>query len=289
MKPMLASPTDGTELRYPLLASPKLDGIRCLIIDGVAMSRNLKPLPNAHVQKLFGRKEFNGLDGELICGLPSDSNVFQKTTSAVMAHEGRPMVTFFVFDTFLGDLDFVDRLQWVKKKIYGFPNLEFVTHKLIRHRDELEAYEETCLDERYEGVMLRAIEGPYKHGRSTLKEGWLLKLKRFEDSEARVIAVHPLLTNTNLAVRNALGHLERSSKQAGKRVVEMLGALTVEDVRTKVRFELGTGFTETQRVELWLDRHNLGGKLVKYKYQPTGIKDKPRFPVFLGWRHPSDV
>jgi hypothetical protein len=31
------------------------------------------------------------------------------------------------------------------------------------------------------------------------------------------------------------------------------------------------------------------GKVVKYKSQPTGVKDKPRFPVFLGFRDVVDM
>ena len=72
MKPMLAAKTDGKGLSYPLLASPKLDEVRALIINGVVMSRSFKPIPNAHVQELFGRPEYNGLDGELIVGSPTD-------------------------------------------------------------------------------------------------------------------------------------------------------------------------------------------------------------------------
>jgi DNA ligase-1 len=68
-----------------------------------------------------------------------------------------------------------------------------------------------------------------------------------------------------------------------------LGSLLVRDLKSKVEFEIGTGFTEQQRVELWLDRMNLRGKLVKYKSQPVGVKDKPRFPVFLGWRDRRDL
>ena len=47
-------------------ASPKLDGIRCMIQDGIALSRSLKPIRNEHVQYILGREIFNGLDGELI-------------------------------------------------------------------------------------------------------------------------------------------------------------------------------------------------------------------------------
>jgi DNA ligase-1 len=46
-KPMLASDCGGIEnVRFPVIASPKLDGVRALVIDGALMSRSLKPIPN---------------------------------------------------------------------------------------------------------------------------------------------------------------------------------------------------------------------------------------------------
>ena len=143
----------------------------------------------------------------------------------------------------------------------------------------------------YEGIMLRNPGGIYKHGRSTLKEGHLLKLKRFVDSEAIVIDVKPLMHNENEAVRNKLGHLERSSKKAGKVATNMVGSLVVRDVKTGVEFEIGTGFDEKQRYDLWSDRHLIVAQkwVVKYKSQPIGVKEKPRFPVFLGFRDKRDM
>ena len=64
MKPLLAYTVEDTSaLKYPLFASVKLDGIRCLVIDGVAYSRNMKPIKNEYVQKCIGKTEYNGLDG----------------------------------------------------------------------------------------------------------------------------------------------------------------------------------------------------------------------------------
>jgi DNA ligase-1 len=286
---MLASATDGTGLKYPLLISPKLDGVRCIIVDGVALSRSLKPLPNAHVQRLFGRREFNGLDGELIVGEPTAKNVFQVTTSGVMSHAGKPDVRFFIFDDHLHPAPFKLRHANVTKRAKGFVNLCVVRHELVRDELHLQQLEEHHVSEGYEGSMLRDPHGPYKHGRSTLKEGWLLKLKRFIDSEAEVLGFSPRLHNTNVPTTNELGQTERSSHKAGKIPMAALGSLLVRDLKSKVEFEIGTGFTEQQRVELWLDRMNLRGKLVKYKSQPVGVKDKPRFPVFLGWRDRRDL
>jgi DNA ligase-1 len=61
MRPMLAC-KDATGLKFPLLASAKIDGVRALVKDGKVLSRSLKPIPNRHVQEMFGSLE--GADGE---------------------------------------------------------------------------------------------------------------------------------------------------------------------------------------------------------------------------------
>lgn len=69
---------------------------------------------------------------------------------------------------------------------------------------ELAAYKEKCLSEGYEGVMVRDPAGPYKCGRSTVREGWLLKIKRFEDGEAEVLETYEGMSNYNEAGVDAL-------------------------------------------------------------------------------------
>jgi DNA ligase-1 len=288
MKPMLASPA-GEIIHLPALLSPKLDGIRCLIIDGVACGRSLKPLPNKYVQTLFGRAALNGLDGELIVGDPTAKEVFQATSSGVMSIEGEPEVSFWVFDDFGQPGGFKLRLSTAHQRIKSQKFCEDVPHHLVQTAGDLNSYEEDYVTMGYEGVMLRHPDGPYKHGRSTAKEGWLLKVKRFEDNEATILGVTELMHNANEAKRNELGQLERSSHKAGKVGKKMLGALMVKDLKTGVEFDIGTGFTAAQRQVLWAARTNLIGKLVKYKSQPTGVKEKPRFPVFLGFRDSVDT
>ena len=291
MKPMLASPA-GPVIPFPMLLSPKLDGIRCLVIDGVAVGRSLKPIPNKFVQKCFGRPEFNGLDGELIVGDPTAKEVFQVTSSGVMSIAGMPKVVLHVFDDFSCDLGFKSRLKSADNRItakLGFGPVQLVGHDMIQDEMELDHWEESYLADGYEGVMLRHPDGPYKHGRSTAKEAWLLKVKRFVDAEAKIIGFTEAQRNANEAKRNELGQLERSSHKAGKVGKQTLGALMVKDLKTGVEFDIGTGFTADQRALLWAQGDNLIGKVVKYKSQPTGVKEKPRFPVFLGFRNKVDM
>lgn len=288
-RPMLATTTDGTNISYPKLASPKLDGIRCIVINGVALSRSMKPIPNKYVQTLFGRQEFNGLDGELIVGSPVADNVFSTTTSAVMSHDGISDVWFHVFDAFTEPGGFLRRLRAAHKRIQNRESLVLVPHIEISIDAELSEYEAKCLSEGYEGVMLRDPNGPYKQGRSTARESYLLKLKQFEDAEAEIIAINELARNTNEAKLNELGNKERSHRKEGMVGAGTMGSLTVRDILTDVEFEVGTGFTARDREELWSQRNQIIGKLIKYKSQPTGVKDKPRFPVFLGFRDLIDL
>lgn len=281
--------TNLEQLRFPLLASPKLDGIRATVDNaGTLLSRNGKPIRNQHVQKLFGWPALAGLDGELIVGDPTSPSCFRDTSSGVMSEDGTPDVTYYVFDCWAHDaiLPFSERLRKAKeiRDIGVNPNrpsrITVVPHITIKTLEELLRYEEVCLTKGYEGVMLRDPNGPYKHGRSTEKEGWLLKLKRFEESEAIILDSVELRHNHN--EKGADG--KRTSHAAGKVLGGVLGALVVRDLKTKAEFEIGTGFTREQRVELWQLRNRLKGRMITYKFFPTGSKDRPRFPVFKGFR-----
>lgn len=287
MKPLLAANVDSIDhLTYPLIASPKLDGVRALVINRTVMSRSLKPIRNEHVQFLFGRAEFEGYDGELIVGDPCSKSCYRDTNSGVMSQDGKPEVRFFVFDRF----DLFDQPFRVR---YGAllesPTTPRVQQHLISTKTSLLELEERYLAQGYEGLMLRHPEKPYKYGRSTLKEAALLKLKRFSDRDAEVVSFEELMSNQNEAKKNALGHTERSAHKDGLVGMNTLGALIVRDIESGVEFNIGTGFTQSDREELWTNRSGLVGQIVKYKSFDIGVKDKPRFPVWLGMRDKEDM
>src|SRR5690606_1152285 len=121
----------------------------------------------------------------------------------------------------------------------------------------------------------RSIEGPYKQGRSTFKEGHLLKIKRFEDGEAEVVGVEEQMHNTNEATLDERGYTKRSTHKDGKVGAGVLGSLLVRDTKTGEEFGIGTGFTMEQRNNLWEGRQYLIGKIVHYRHFPVGRKDAP--------------
>ena len=288
-KPMLsATVTDVTALRFPLLASVKLDGIRALVINGVLISRNLKPIPNKFAQATFGTLELEGLDGELIVGAAGDSDVFRKTTSGVMSVDGEPDVYFHVFDNMYSPWEsFYLRHDCIRFAARDFKRVKRVPHTKVTSVEEVDEFEAAALRDGYEGVMLRCAAAPYKNGRGTLKAQDLMKLKRFEDAEARIVGFEEQMHNSNAASKDALGRTERSSHQAGMVGKGTLGALKVVGVSgiyAGVAFNIGTGLSDALRVKIWINREVWEGSLIKFKYFPSGSKDAPRFPVYLGER-----
>lgn len=295
-KPLLAGEVDLKSLKFPVYASPKLDGIRAITGTGRDLfTRSLKQVPNQYI-KLVLESLPPGLDGELVVGDPTDKNVYNKTSSGVMSKDGEPEFTFLVFDYVNPGFPFHSRLRdsmslvsAAKAKVGSW--VEAHEHVLVESLQELLKYEEGCLENGYEGLILRDPDGRYKFGRSTTKEGIMLKLKRFEDAEAEILEVVQLMSNENQAQVNELGRTFRSSSKEGLVPMPMVGAFRVRDVKEGWEFNIGSGsaFTHESRTELWADRDNLIGKLVKYKFFRHGMKDVPRHPNFLGFRDKKDL
>lgn len=113
----------------------------------------------------------------------------------------------------------------------------------------------------------------------------MLKYKPFEDAEGRIKGWFEEMENTNEAKREVTGKLKRSSAKEGKKPKGTLGGFILEDCTTKVEVRVGGGFTARQRAELWKliqrDPKALLNKLVRYKKQKVGEKDKPRHPNFV--------
>ena len=298
IRPMLASGiTNYDKLRFPKLASKKLDGIRVVIHKGIVYSRSGKPIRSKAVQKLFGHGFLNGLDGEIIYGSPKAHNVFNVTTSAVMSEnlpEGMDEggLHLYVFDFLDDTLPFTGRNTLAGKVVvdarFHHVPCSLITQNLVSNMEELLAYEQRALEDGYEGVMLRSLTGLYKHGRATESSQDLLKVKRFTDDEAIVVGFEELMHNANEAQTNELGYTERSSHKENLVGMDTLGALCCV-TKEGVEFRIGTGFDAETRKQIWLERSTYIGKLAKYKHFEIGRKDAPRLPVFLGWRDTIDT
>ena len=296
-KPMLAASLESLDtVKFPVYVTPKLDGIRCLKIGGEIVSRSFKPIRNVELATAVKDLLPDGSDGELIMG----GNNFQNTTSMVMSADkmiGNEKAYFYWFDYLLNDpkKPYMERIEDMKKFVEDHPSiLKTSPVKIvplipteINTIEELVRYESEVLEQGFEGVMLRTAHGPYKFGRSTLKEGSLIKMKKFDDDEAIITGFNELQKNTNEKTKDEFGYAKRSSHKDGKIDQDTLGSLIV--VWRETEFSIGSGFTAEQRKEFWDQRNNLIGKIVKFKYFSLGMKEAPRFPIFLGIRHSDDM
>lgn len=286
-KCMLAVDADLSKVRFPVLASPKLDGIRATVRNNVVYSRSNKPIPNRYIQAKLGK--FDGLDGELVVGPANAHDVMRQTMSGVMSEDGEPDFKFHCFDL-LDDLNdtYSNRLHALQRRLPKSPHVLLHQQEIIHTLEQLLTFEAQVLDQGYEGLILRNPLGPYKQGRSTVKEGYLLKVKRFVDSEALVIGFEERMHNANEATVSELGRTKRSSHKAGLVGRGDLGALACRSA-DGVEFSIGTGFDDDQRAAIWNNRAEFLGKFAKFKYFPVGVKEAPRHPVFLGWRDVRDM
>lgn len=287
-KPLLACEADLEKLEYPLWASPKIDGIRAIVFGGKVYSRKLIEIPNQYVQAHFSpwAHQLDKHDGELIVGKPYGEGVFSRTTSGVMSKEGTPTFTFYVFDIVAEIPHYSKRYNYILRlSAHADPHfVKVLKQHWVEDEEELLDYERAMLEKGYEGLVLRSPEGRYKYGRSTVKEGIMLKLKRFTDEEAVVVGFEEQMHNGNEATKDNLGRTKRSSHKANKTGKDTLGKLVCESPHYTETFKIGTGFTAEQREIIWQHQATFFGATVKFKHQPYGQKDRPRNPVFLGWR-----
>ncbi|MBT2324257.1 DNA ligase [Variovorax paradoxus] len=191
------------------------------------------------------------MDGELWVGrgrfAQAVSTVRSQTPNDAAWHEMR----FMVFDLPAQPGDFTARLATLRKLlpltdapwIVPVPQLRASTHAA------LQALLDKTVRMGGEGLMLHRGSALYRAERNAD----LLKVKPFDDADARVLA-----------------HVPGRGKHAGR-----MGALLVETPEGK-RFKLGGGFSDAQR-----ETPPTIGSWVSYRYNGTNPGGLPRFARFL--------
>jgi DNA ligase-1 len=202
---------DLSTLNYPLLASCKIDGIRCIFYKGQILSRSLKEIPNRQLKEKFEpirawtEKTGNVIDGEIY----DPSLSFQEIVSYVMTDdltdpktikkngcilEIPETLNYYAFDFLYGEQthhSFYERLTALADVIIEIesPYIHPVVHKSINNKEEVEQTFEWALKNNYEGLVLRNPNALYKFGRFTIKEGGAYKVKPFLDFDGQIIDV----------------------------------------------------------------------------------------------------
>lgn len=307
-KPMLA-PNDKVnldEIKYPILASYKLDGIRCLFIKGEMVSRALKPIQNKQLRDKmkpladYSREHDLILDGEIY----SPDMTFQEITRYVMTQDfedkksikkhGRVLtipesLKFYCFDYvdegMLMDCFFSARNDLIKRVTKDNLNLISPVNQIaVNSKEDVEAYFEEALKNNYEGLILKDPNGKYKCGRGTIREGLIYKVKPFVTFDAEILDViqgTEVDPNAEKTI-NELGRSVTSKKKDDRILIEKASAVEVEYEGKKLKVTLA--MTDEEKEEVWANREQYVGKIIEYKGMLVGSKDVPRHPVMIRFR-----
>jgi len=320
-KPLLAPNQEINldELSYPILASTKLDGIRVIFYKGKILTRSLKALPNKQLNQKFEpirqySEDYNLiLDGEIYahdipfqfiisCFMTQDyenklaikkwDKLCEEHDFYMTREEVFNRLKFYCFDCVENDnfdKEFSVRVEDVYKVALGLNSLIIpVRQNRVSSKEEIEAYFDKVLKDNYEGLILRSLDGRYKCGRGTIKEGIIYKVKPFRTFDAKIIdVIQSTEVNEDAEKKmNELGRSVTSKKKNDRHLIDKASAFLVnyEDKELKVTLAM----TDEEKEEVWKNKENYIGRTIEYKGMLVGAKDVPRHPVMIRFRNDKD-
>lgn len=195
-KPMRAKnyKDHANKLRLPCYGSPKLNGFRLAMVDGVAYSKagiqedlTNKPARLVHFLKDTLRRV--DTDGEIYCHGMSLQDI---RSAWLTPQESSSKLKYFIYDhpsdgvptaERLAALDMLQKLLSTMREV--FP-VEFVEQRILRTQEDVDAFYQECLDNGYEGAVYRNEDGVYEFDKQSSD---MIKRKPRLDAEAKVLSV----------------------------------------------------------------------------------------------------
>lgn len=270
----------------PRIATLKLDGIR-----GLRMKRNEIPTLVSRTFKLIPNIEIrersivmpSGFD----CELWAPEYEYNQVESIVMSREHAlsHTIQFNVLDWITIGV-YHERLATVRASMSGMPDyVKMIEPVWCSTAEELFKFFIKCEAEEGEGICFRLPLSPYKSGRSTFNQQYLIKVTRYVYEEAIIMGFEEQMENGNSEKRHATGKMNRSSgggKMYGKNTLGALVCRTGGGVIIKIG--TGEGLTDAKRHYIWTHQSEWMNKQITFKHKPHGKKDKPRSPILVGER-----
>lgn len=324
-KPMLApnKQLPVEELPFPLLASYKYDGIRAIFKDGNMYTRSLKGFPNKNIlEKFQPLMEYSKTHNVILDGEMFDPTItFNELSGTCRAFEAEinDELKFYCFDYVIEE----DLTQGFKSRVDNIQSIQSslvvaVDQWSVFSSDDVSALFQSALDNGFEGLILRDINGRYKCGRGTLKEGLIFKLKPYVTFDAKVIGVVQA-TKVDPNAEKTINELGRSvtSKKKGDRIPidKVCDFIVFHEVncpkcnggcvketddglfrcpdcnpmgKIKMELKVSIAMTDEEKTEIWKNKESYIGRTIEYKGMMIGAKDLPRHPVFLRFREDKD-
>jgi DNA ligase-1 len=250
------------------------------------------------------------MDGELAANNERHPDLCRLTSSALSTIKGEPFTFWHVFDCLRKEVvraPYLERYKYLQQYISyeqtqgRCMHARIVPMEICENLEQLIALDTKWLEMGYEGTIIRGLDATHKEGRSTVLQGQLLRIKRFIEAEAMVIAVEEGNANENEVQVNELGRTFRTSHQDNKVPNGLVGNLqcsVLEDVYFEDELILMKGQIITvspgnmdhkMRKHYFENQREVVQKIITFKFFPKGIKDKPRFPTFKCLRAIEDM
>ena len=269
------------------LITRKLDGVRCLAVvknnDIKFYSRlgheytSLSVLHGA-LSMILPRDWEGVLDGELCVIDDNDNENFKLAVSEVKRKTEqmqRPHYKVFdclTLDEFYGKKESANysvRLEKARELLERLKTPFASVLTAVRYTPNNFMRSQAIVAQKgYEGLILRS-DTPYRSGRTSD----LLKVKQFVDAEYQIED----FKGTTKLMKGLSGTMEP---------VECLGSVVIRHKGNPV--DVGSGFSDAQRIDIWRNQEKYLGKTITVKYfeESEDAYGKPslRFPIFKGFR-----
>lgn len=160
-----------------VFVQPKLDGMRCVAIDGKLFSRDGEPILGVpHIAKAIPPGKW---DGELyVHGWTFEQNI--SVGKSRTPHPLHQQMHYHVFDA-INDDPQDKRIELVKNTFSSLdiPHIFPVSSYIVRYdKPSMEKIHNTIVSQGYEGIIIRAMHGTYEPNK---RSKFLQKYKKFQD------------------------------------------------------------------------------------------------------------
>ena len=250
---------------------PKLDGIRCFAIvengEAKLYARSGKLISNFDdtIGSALATLGDGCYDGELM-GEDFVSLMRQAYRKENVESEG----------TYLALFDFLPLEEWrtneaimtsrdryheLASRIFSRDESKYVKpverYLVDASYDEIMKLHNAFVKNGYEGAMVKTIDSPYRFGRSYD----IMKVKKFHDADLLI----------------------ESIEEGTGRLSGCMGAVMVDYSGVKVN--VGSGFSDEERMQIWNDKDSFIGRMIEVRYQEVTPDGSLRFPTFVCFRN----
>lgn len=254
---MLLKTFDPKKAKYPLLAAPKLDGVRGIVKNGKMWSRSGKEIKGMDhiVDYLTEKYPMTDFDGEIM--IPGKG--FDSTSGLIRNTEPVPNAIYNIFDTQnkyqtmaerTADLSCLHECNFVK----------IIEKVLVEGELELTKLHNNLLEQGYEGTVVYDPKSMYEDKRSY---DWM-RIVPIKSEDCKVI-----------------GFEEGKGRLAGT-----LGKIIV-DFKGK-SCKVGTGFSDLQRNDIWFNQEKYINVIAECEYKELSKNGIMRQPRFKGFRYDKE-